>query len=50
MGTIDVVVGDATDAAVLAGAVERASRELGRLDNLTCCVGVFDHYAEPAAR
>ena len=43
-GEIDVVVGDATDAAVLAGAVERASGNSG-LDNLTCCVGVFDYYA-----
>lgn len=41
---MDVVVGDATDADVLAGAVDRASADSG-LDNLTCCVGVFDYYA-----
>lgn len=40
---IDVVVGDATNAGVLAGAVDRASGGFG-LDNLTCCVGVFDYY------
>lgn len=41
---VDVLVGDATDPAQLAEAVERASGD-GRLDNLTSCVGVFDYYA-----
>lgn len=41
---IDVVIGDATDPAVLAKAVDRAAGS-GGLDNLTCCVGVFDYYA-----
>lgn len=36
---VRVVVGDATDPAVLAEAVG------DRLDQLTCCVGVFDYYA-----
>lgn len=43
---VTVVVGDAVDAATLAGAVETASVD-GGLDNLTCCVGVFDQYASP---
>jgi NAD(P)-dependent dehydrogenase (short-subunit alcohol dehydrogenase family) len=41
---LDVLVGDATDTATLAEAVERASGDQG-LDNLTSCVGVFDYYA-----
>lgn len=41
---VDVMVGDATDPATLAEAVERASGDAG-LDNLTSCVGVFDSYA-----
>lgn len=41
---VDVLVGDATDPATLAQAVERASGPRG-LDNLTSCVGVFDYYA-----
>lgn len=41
---IDVVVGDATDPEILAHAADRASGPAG-LDNLTCCVGVFDYYA-----
>jgi NAD(P)-dependent dehydrogenase (short-subunit alcohol dehydrogenase family) len=41
---VDVLVGDATDPAQLAEAVERASGA-GGLDNLTSCVGVFDYYA-----
>lgn len=39
-----VEVGDATDPEVLGRAVERARGPAG-LDNLTCCVGVFDQYA-----
>ncbi|MFF5979456.1 SDR family NAD(P)-dependent oxidoreductase [Streptomyces olindensis] len=39
-----VLVGDATEPAVLEEAVSRASGR-GGLDNLTCCVGVFDYYA-----
>ncbi|GAB3580852.1 SDR family NAD(P)-dependent oxidoreductase [Amycolatopsis endophytica] len=38
---LTVVEGDATSPAVLAEAVAVA----GRVDQLTCCVGVFDHYA-----
>jgi 2,3-dihydroxy-2,3-dihydrophenylpropionate dehydrogenase len=41
---VQVVVGDAADAATVATAVETASRD-GGLDHLTCCVGVFDQYA-----
>jgi NAD(P)-dependent dehydrogenase (short-subunit alcohol dehydrogenase family) len=41
---VQVIHGDATDAEVLRLAVERASDGVG-LDNLTCCVGVFDCYA-----
>ncbi|WP_326834742.1 SDR family NAD(P)-dependent oxidoreductase [Amycolatopsis rhabdoformis] len=37
---LEVVVGDATAPEVLAEAVATA----GRVDQLTCCVGVFDHY------
>lgn len=40
----EVVVGDGTDPAVLAHAVDRAVDRDGRLDHLTCCVGVFDSY------
>lgn len=39
-----VLTADATDAAVLADAVAVAAGSAG-LDNLTCCVGVFDYYA-----
>lgn len=42
---IEIIVGDATDADVLATAVEQASGDDG-LDNLTSCVGVFDSYAD----
>lgn len=38
-----VLVGDATDPEMLAQAVETAAGPDG-LDNLTCCVGVFDNY------
>lgn len=41
---ISVVEGDALDSDVLAAGVEQASAH-GRIDNLTCCVGVFDFYA-----
>lgn len=41
---IDVLVGDATEPETLADAVDRAGGTNG-LDNLTCCVGVFDYYA-----
>jgi NAD(P)-dependent dehydrogenase (short-subunit alcohol dehydrogenase family) len=41
---LDVVVGDALDPEVLADAVTNAAGDAG-LDNLTCCVGVFDYYA-----
>jgi NAD(P)-dependent dehydrogenase (short-subunit alcohol dehydrogenase family) len=44
VGGVDVLVGDATDPATLATAVDRAAGEHG-LDNLTSCVGVFDYYA-----
>jgi phthalate 3,4-cis-dihydrodiol dehydrogenase len=39
-----VVVGDATEPRVIAEAVDIA-RAGGALDNVTCCVGVFDYYA-----
>ncbi|GHF32713.1 NAD(P)-dependent dehydrogenase (short-subunit alcohol dehydrogenase family) [Amycolatopsis bartoniae] len=42
---LTVVEGDATSSEVLAEAVRTAVRTGGRLDRLTCCVGVFDHYA-----
>lgn len=42
---LQVVVGDATDPTVLSDAVERARGSEG-LDNLTCCVGVFDYYVD----
>lgn len=41
---VRVVVGDATDLDALSQAVAAASAD-GRLDHLTCCVGVFDGYA-----
>lgn len=41
---LNVVVGDALDHDVLADAVKHATGGAG-LDNLTCCVGVFDYYA-----
>lgn len=44
---VTVIQGDALDSGVLAGAVAAASGETG-LDNLTCCVGVFDFYASLA--
>lgn len=42
---VSVVVGDATDDSAVAEAVGRAVSEHGGLDQLTCCVGVFDYYA-----
>lgn len=39
-----VLVGDATDTVLLDQAVLLASSAHGGLDNLTCCVGVFDNY------
>ncbi|WP_062214072.1 SDR family NAD(P)-dependent oxidoreductase [Streptomyces sp. NBRC 109706] len=39
------VVGDATDAATLAEALDVARGDEHRLDHLTACVGVFDYYA-----
>lgn len=41
---VQVVVGDATDPVAVGAAVAAVSRR-GRLDHLTCCVGVFDDYA-----
>lgn len=41
---LDVLIGDATDEATLAGAVRHAAGTDG-LDHLTCGVGVFDQYA-----
>ena len=41
---LEVLVGDATDAADLRSAVSACARRTGQLDNLTCCVGVFDFY------
>jgi 2,3-dihydroxy-2,3-dihydrophenylpropionate dehydrogenase len=41
---VRVVVGDATDPDAVGEAVDVASDD-GRLDHLTCCVGVFDGYA-----
>ncbi|MDX3240454.1 SDR family NAD(P)-dependent oxidoreductase [Streptomyces sp. ME18-1-4] len=42
---LHVVEGDATRADTLAKAVEEAVLAGGGLHQLTCCVGVFDHYA-----
>lgn len=41
---VTVVQGDALDVSALTEAVAVASGDIG-LDNLTCCVGVFDFYA-----
>lgn len=41
---LQVIVGDAADPEILASAVAEAGYRDG-LDNLTCCVGVFDYYA-----
>jgi 2,3-dihydroxy-2,3-dihydrophenylpropionate dehydrogenase len=45
---LQVLVGDAADPEVLASAVADAEDRDG-LDNLTCCVGVFDYYASLGA-
>lgn len=42
---IEVLEGDGTHPDVLVDAVARATAEGRHLDQLTCCVGVFDHYA-----
>lgn len=42
---VRLMVGDATDAATLTEAVDTAVSGFGGLDNVTCCVGVFDFYA-----
>ncbi|MGW5694316.1 SDR family NAD(P)-dependent oxidoreductase, partial [Streptomyces asiaticus] len=42
---LEVVIGDATSPAVLYQALSQAINTIGGLDHLTCCVGVFDHYA-----
>lgn len=42
---ISVIEGDATDAESLSEAVREAVGDGDALDNLTCCVGVFDYYA-----
>lgn len=41
---LEVLVGDATDIADLTSAVTAATWRTGQIDNLTCCVGVFDFY------
>ena len=43
---LTVLTGDGTDPTDLTRAVTLASATDGGLDNLTCCVGVFDHYAD----
>jgi NAD(P)-dependent dehydrogenase (short-subunit alcohol dehydrogenase family) len=43
---LTVLLGDGTDPSQLKNAVTVARRAGGRLDHLTCCVGVFDHYAD----
>lgn len=43
--SVSAIEGDATDAAALGEAVQDAIRGGSGLDNLTCCVGVFDYYA-----
>ncbi|MFG2884599.1 SDR family NAD(P)-dependent oxidoreductase [Streptomyces sp. NPDC048297] len=42
--SLHVVAGDATAVPVLYEALAQAVGPDGRLDHLTCCVGVFDHY------
>lgn len=44
-GGVDVVVGDATDAALLASAVRQAEATGRARGQLTCCVGVHDSFA-----
>ncbi|WP_213571170.1 SDR family oxidoreductase [Rhodococcus sp. USK13] len=42
---LEVYVGDATDPDTVSEVIDSIVDNRGRLDNLTCCVGVFDHYA-----
>lgn len=42
---IEVVVGDATDSEVISESIRKATEGGVGLSNVTCCVGVFDHYA-----
>lgn len=42
---VSIVVGDASDGRANDEAIDRARRDHGRLDQVTCCVGVFDYYA-----
>ena len=42
---IHVVVGDATSPDVVDDVIRSMVRSRGSITNLTCCVGVFDHYA-----
>ena len=42
---LDVRVGDATDPDTVSDAISSVVDAKGSLANLTCCVGVFDHYA-----
>jgi NAD(P)-dependent dehydrogenase (short-subunit alcohol dehydrogenase family) len=42
---IDVFVGDVSKPGVISRAIESVIDCHGSLTNLTCCVGVFDHYA-----
>ncbi|KIQ08069.1 hypothetical protein RU01_21695 [Rhodococcus sp. MEB064] len=42
---VEVIVGDATSAAVVRDAIRSVVDARGSMTNLTCCVGVFDHYA-----
>lgn len=41
---LQVIVGDATERSSLDCAVRAAIVGFGGLDNLTCCVGIFDHH------
>lgn len=43
------LTGDGTSPAELDRAVSAAAAVSGQLDHLTCCVGVFDHYADVTA-
>jgi phthalate 3,4-cis-dihydrodiol dehydrogenase len=42
---VDVLVGDATNPDVIGKAIHAVIDSRGSLANITCCVGVFDHYA-----
>ncbi|MBY3793748.1 SDR family oxidoreductase [Rhodococcus fascians] len=42
---IEVVVGDATEPEVISESIRTATQGGVGLSNVTCCVGVFDHYA-----